>query len=284
MPLFRRRRAASNIALPESGASSTYLFGRSRTEISRLDMQHYMFRQVFHGDYSAPLSTPASILDVACGTGLWATVMATRFPAASIFGFDKNPAQFNSVRIPTNCTLIAGDALERFPFGEGDFDFVMARANSAYVPRDRWPAHLTEMFRVTRPGGWIEVRDFGVVESRSPAVTDLTARFTQLAAQLGIYPGVGPHLAALFARLPLTSVHIQHRQVTAHPRALFARTQGGELMINDYLAVLQRVAPLAAHFGLATESEWRTTLAAATFEAQHFPSRVILTSAIGRKL
>lgn len=280
---WRRRSSAAKAAPQPTNTNATYIFGRGRTEINRLDMQHYLFRLVFHGDYSAPVHNPSNILDVACGTGLWAANMAQRFPDATVFGFDKNTAQFNVPRLLPNCTLVAGDALAEFPFSANDFDMVMARANSAYVPRDRWPGHLLEMLRVARSGGWIEIRDFSVVESRSPAIASLTAVFTQLAERIGIYPGVGPYIETLFQKTPLRDVRIQHKEVVAHPRAFFERSQGGTLMINDYLAVLQRVTPLVDRLGLVGEHDWEALLEAGIAESRRFPSKVILTSAIGRK-
>jgi ubiquinone/menaquinone biosynthesis C-methylase UbiE len=282
--MFPFRRRAGRVVVRPDGSAGTYIFGRGRNEINRLDMQHYMFRIVFHGDFSAPISNRGAFLDVACGTGLWASQMAQRFPQANVFGFDKNTAQFINARLPRNCTLLAGDALDRFPFNNGDFDYVMARANSAYVPQDRWPQHLAEMVRVTKPGGWIEVRDFGVVESQSPSVTALTRLFVQLAERIGIYPGVGPYIEAMFKQIPFSVVRVQSRVVVARPHSLFDRSQGGELMIRDYLAVLERVTPLVDRLGLVNESDWRSMLQVALQEIQHYPSRVTLTSAIGRKL
>jgi 2-polyprenyl-3-methyl-5-hydroxy-6-metoxy-1,4-benzoquinol methylase len=95
--LFRRRKSATlertraaplvsstpSTASPASASGSRpYIFGESEAEISRLDLQHYMFRWEFGGDISAPLQAPSGILDVACGTGRLARDLARQFPDA----------------------------------------------------------------------------------------------------------------------------------------------------------------------------------------------------------
>src|SRR5262244_353459 len=57
-------------------------------EQNRLEFQHYILRATFQGNYAAPLTAPASILDVGCGTGLWAREMAQVFPQARVVGLD----------------------------------------------------------------------------------------------------------------------------------------------------------------------------------------------------
>jgi len=72
--------------------------------------------------------------------------------------------------------------LRRFAFAEGAFDLVMARAMSAFMPASRYPELMAEMTRVARPGGWIELRDFGLVRSGSRVLTELTELFKHLMA------------------------------------------------------------------------------------------------------
>jgi ubiquinone/menaquinone biosynthesis C-methylase UbiE len=282
---LRRRRRISGREIQQQ---EDYLFGQGQLEINRLDLQHFMFRWEFDGDYSAPLRNPLAILDVACGTGRWAREMARRFPNAAVFGFDNNREQIDhsiaegvkrGETLPDNCTFLTGDALQPFEFPDGSFQFVMARANSAYVPIDHWPTLLAEMIRVTAPQGWIEVRDFGVVRSESLALTAMTGIFVNLAAARGIHPGVGPYLQRYFAPLPLREQHIKTVTVRGGPRP----TRGGRMLLADYLALMERVTPIVARAGLASAEQWKQLWQQARQEVTHCTTEVELTAAYGRR-
>lgn len=282
---FRRRKRISGREIRQQ---ENYIFGQGQMEINRLDLQHFMFRWEFDGDYSAPLRNPLAILDVACGTGRWAREMARRFPNATVFGCDNNREQIDQATaegvqrgevLPDNCTFLVGDALQPLEFADNSFQFSMARANSAYVPIAYWPSLLAEMVRVTSPQGWIEVRDFGVVRSESLALTALTGIFVNLAAGRGIHPGVGPYLQRYFAPLLLSERHIKTVTVRAGPRA----TRGGRMLLADYLALMDRVTPIVARANLATADQWQKLWQQARQETAHCTTEVELTAAYGRR-
>lgn len=271
-----------------------YIFGESEGEISRLDLQHYMFRWEFGGDYLAPLNAPQNILDVACGTGRLARDMARQFPQSAVIGFDINQQQLEASLtegersgadyLPENCTFLIGNALEPFNFPDSAFDFVMARATSAFIPVTRWPSVISQMARVCRPGGWIELRDFGLVRSPHSALNELTVKFANLAAARGIYPGAGPYLGDFLQSVGLRNVQI--RRVAVRSGGPQRATRGGRLMLADYLALLDRVSLFIAQAGIEHPDRWRQLLSIARNETALSPdtcyAEVELTAAIGQ--
>lgn len=276
-------------------AGREYIFGESEAEISRLDLQHFMFRWEFGGDYLAPLSAPRNILDVACGTGRWARDVARQFPHAAVTAFDINQQQLEASlaegaqsgrdAMPDNCSFRVGNALEPFNFPTGVFDFVMARANSAYIPVSQWPAVIAQMARVCVPGGWVELRDFGLVRSPHPALNELTVKFANLAAGRGIYPGAGPYLADLLRAAGLRNVRAQ--QVQVRSGGPHRATRGGRLMLADYLALLDRITPAIAQMGIESPERWLQLLSVARNETALYPdscyAEVELTAAVGQR-
>ena len=285
--VFRRRPQRQGSA-HQYQQEEAYILGTGHGEVNRLDLQHFMFRWEFQGDFSVPLRDPLAILDVACGTGRWAREMARLFPNANVIGFDNNAQQIEyanqeAVRrgdvLPDNCTLLVGDALQPFPYGDGIFQMTMARANSAYVPIEYWPRFLAEMVRVTAHGGWMEVRDFGVVQSQSQALTTMVATFSQLATARGIYPGLGPYITGYFDALPLREKHM--RRVTA--RYGQRPSRGGRLLITDFLALLERVAPGIDRAGLMEQAQWQRLLQQARSEVEGGNTEVELVAAYGRR-
>jgi ubiquinone/menaquinone biosynthesis C-methylase UbiE len=277
----------------EAGARD-YIFGESESEISRLDLQHFMFRWELGGDFMAPLNAPRNILDVACGTGRLARDMARQFPQAAVIGFDINQqqleaslaegAQTGTDSLPENCAFLIGNALEPFNFPDGSFDFVMARATSSFIPVSQWPSVIAQMARVCQPGGWIELRDFGLVRSPHSALNELTVKFANLAAARGIYPGAGSYLGGYLQAAGLRNVQIRQAQVRSG--GPHRATRGGRLMLADYLALLDRVTPLIAQAGIEQPDRWRHLLAIARNEMALHPdtcyAEVELTAAIGQ--
>jgi ubiquinone/menaquinone biosynthesis C-methylase UbiE len=286
---FRRRPARRETSLTRAQRQDDYLLGASEAEISRLDMQHFMFRWELGDDLLAPVTNPSAILDVACGTGRWARDMARRFPQASVTGFDINDEQIErslaegaargNDLLPKNCTFVAGDALQRFAFADSTFDLVMARATSAFMPAKRYPDLLAEMKRVARPGGWIELRDFGLVQSDSRALTEMTELFQRLMAARGQYPGAGPYLAEALARAGARDIQV--KTVTARSGAQPSR--GGRLMLTDYLALMERLSPIIERAGLASQARWQHLLSAARQETTSQSAEVALTAACGQR-
>lgn len=273
---------------------SGYIFGESDAEISRLNFQHFMFRFAFGGEFSAPIETPRNILDVACGTGRWAREMARRFPAASVIGFDINRDQLEASLaegerlgndyMPGNCTFLQGNALQRFGFYDSSFDLVMARACSAFVPAAMWPRLVSELARVCQPGGWVELRDFGLVNSPNTALNELTVKFANLAQKRGIHPGAGPFLGQYLDGAGLRDVRVRQVRVRS---GFTGGTRAGQLMLADYLALLDRVTPGIEGAGVDTSAHWRMLLAQARDETRLSPdtqyAEVELTAAFGRR-
>ena len=280
----RRQRTGTLSREPDAG---TYIFGEGEAETSRLNFQHYMFRLAFQGDYSAPIHSPRDILDVASGTGRLARELARRFPQANVIGFDINWDQLTASLaegidpLPENCTFLLGNALETFAFSAGSFDFAMARACSSFIPVAQWPQVIREMIRVTRRGGWIEIRDFGLVRSPNMALNELTAKFAHMSNARGIHPGAGPFLQQ-YVEL-VGGRHPQLRQVTVRSGVPGIATRAGQLLLADYLALLERVTPLVAQTGLDSPQHWQGLIRQVREESRFDPVRnfaeVELTSA-----
>lgn len=296
----RRRRDAQTSASERFGSHARvaavvadeqdYIFGEGESEISRLNFQHYMFRYAFGDDYSAPIESVRTILDVACGTGRWAREMARRAPGATVIGFDINQDQLQASLaegldvIPENCTFVQGDALRTFAFPGAGFDFTMARACSAFIPVAQWPFVVGEMARVTRPGGWVEVRDFGLVRSSNPALNEMTVKFANMAAARGIHPGAGPLLKQYLQSARLNDIHVRHIRVRSGSQRA---TRAGQLMLSDYLALLGRIAPAVEKAGIESADRWRMLLQQAQTATRASPdeqyAEVDLTAAYGRR-
>ena len=110
-----------------------------------------------HGLYSAPLSKSFNprVVDIGCGTGVWAITFATEHPESHVLGIDITLPQPKSV--PQNCSFTVADAEGDWSFATEPFDFIYGRMLVNSI-RD-WPRFLKRCLRHLKPGGWLELND-----------------------------------------------------------------------------------------------------------------------------
>ncbi|WP_422924415.1 class I SAM-dependent methyltransferase [Singulisphaera sp. PoT] len=104
---------------------------------------------------------PARILDVGCGTGVFAGRIRESLPQAQVWGIDlvsdmltKGEERWR--RHAGNVQPVQGDS-ERLPFASGSFDIVTCANSFHHYPhQDR---AVAEMHRVLRPGGRLMIID-----------------------------------------------------------------------------------------------------------------------------
>jgi ubiquinone/menaquinone biosynthesis C-methylase UbiE len=222
-----------------------------------LDLWHIAVTQALGGLALAPIHEPEAVLDVACGTGLWARDMARRYPAAQVVGFDTNGAQIEQAveegtwrgddRMPGNCHLERGDALASWSYPDAAFDYTHARFFSPFLPVAQLPDFIAEMLRVTRPGGWIELVETMQFDAHEPARAFLLRCLRAVYERngLALEPGqrVEQHLRGL-------------RLAGLRSRAASLRTGGDDPVLwrigEDLVAGMLDAAPLYASLGLTS--------------------------------
>ena len=104
---------------------------------------------------------PLRILDVGCGTGVFASRIRSALPGARVWGVDLVAGMLNKGRArwkdqADRLAPVQGDS-ERLPFAEGSFDVVTCANSFHHYPRqDR---AVAEMRRVLKPGGRLMLID-----------------------------------------------------------------------------------------------------------------------------
>jgi ubiquinone/menaquinone biosynthesis C-methylase UbiE len=120
------------------------------------------------------------VLDVACGTGVVARLVAERVGRTGhVVGLDLNPgmlavaASAAAGATPTSATIAWREASAiSLPFSDESFDVVYCQAGLQFFP-DR-PTALREMYRVLVPGGRVGLLVWGGIE-HSPGFAALAA-------------------------------------------------------------------------------------------------------------
>lgn len=103
--------------------------------------------------YLAPINEDCrTVLDVGCGTGLWAIDFADAHPSCEVHGIDLSPIQ--PAWVPPNCQFAIDDVEEEWTFPPNHFDFVHIRCLMGSI--SKWSTLYRQAYHHLVPGGWIQ--------------------------------------------------------------------------------------------------------------------------------
>jgi ubiquinone/menaquinone biosynthesis C-methylase UbiE len=127
-----------------------------------------------------PLRAGQRVLDVACGTGIVARLVAPRIaPKGTVVGLDLNEgmlavARAHALEAGAPIEWKRGDASE-LPFTDATFDVVLCQQGLQFFP-DK-PGALREMRRVLVPGGILALNVFGAPNRYNAALAEAIAKY-----------------------------------------------------------------------------------------------------------
>jgi SAM-dependent methyltransferase len=159
--------------------NSYFIDTESVAEMARLLQQERLLTHAMGSLFPLDLD-PAHlhrVLDIACGPGGWSQEVAYAHPNIEVIGIDisetmQRYAQAQArVQGLENLSFQLMDATGPLDFPDNSFDFVNARSLIGFMHKDRWPDLVSELLRVTRPGGILRLTEFdGGGLSNSPAL------------------------------------------------------------------------------------------------------------------
>jgi SAM-dependent methyltransferase len=282
VPSEEQAAAADKARQAGTGGDLPYLLPRhpdEQAEIDRLDVQHYALQEHLGANYLAPLEQPARILDVGCGTGLWAYELCAEFPRAQVVGFD---LQVSKRPWPATYRFVRGNLLQGLPFADDRFDFVHQRLLSSGVPVKDWARTMTELVRVTRRNGWLELVEVAPeIGPAGPATRRVVEMVWRLMRSVGldttgiIYRSLGEQARRA------GMIDVEAREVTVPIGEWGGRI--GSLMATDFRSLFSRQASVfEAKFGVS-EQEYRQLVTAMQQEWEQHHTQSRFTVALGRK-
>ncbi|KAL1914958.1 uncharacterized protein VTP21DRAFT_7663 [Calcarisporiella thermophila] len=119
-------------------------------------VQHLFSNCNFLSPVQSILSSGTTVLDIGCGPGTWIMEMAVEYPRTKFYGIDMFK-MFPSHIVPANCYFQTANALEALPYSDQSFGFVFIRDLGLAVYQKEWPSLITEVLRVLKPGGYLEL-------------------------------------------------------------------------------------------------------------------------------
>jgi ubiquinone/menaquinone biosynthesis C-methylase UbiE len=232
---------------------------KNEKELARLTIQDRMLTAGMGGVLSEQPDPIVfhRVLDVACGTGSWIMEAAQTYPTMSLVGIDISQRMIKYARIQAETHHVHDrvefhvmDALGVLDFPAACFDLVNLRLGTSFMRTWDWPKLLSELLRVTRPGGVIRITESEMgSQSNSPALTRLYEiglcafyraghLFTKEAT------GVTDHLARL-----LDQYGCQEVQTKAHVMEYRAGTPEGEVFCENMMLLFQTFRPFIQKWG-----------------------------------
>ena len=184
-----------------SSATSTTLFSVAGTtslaglsEINRMDLEYDMLRHIFNRPilHAIPTKQPINILDVHCGSGIWALELAAQHPNAIVFALSSTPT-YPAVCRPHHCHFDLYDPVsplpDRIPVPDQTMDILHQRMLAHTLPQRSLLSHFQELFRVARPGAVLELMETDARVYRcGPTGEQFNAWTSEWQIQLGIHP------------------------------------------------------------------------------------------------
>ncbi|KAI8055394.1 S-adenosyl-L-methionine-dependent methyltransferase [Syncephalis plumigaleata] len=195
----------------------------SRKNLSTRDqLVQQLLRYVTRRDYAAPLENPHKILDIGAKDGAWIKDMSKQFPTCKIRGCegfllsDKKTSP-----LPHNCRIDLVNLCRRFPYGDNNFDYIHQRMMSFYTPVEVWAYRASEIFRMLRPGGYVEFveLDHDLIRPGPSAVTIHDWIREKLLLQ-GIDLTVVRHIDQLLQMAGFTDIHRHTIEIPMGPWGL----------------------------------------------------------------
>jgi ubiquinone/menaquinone biosynthesis C-methylase UbiE len=202
------------------------------------------------------------VLDVGCGSGSWVIEAAKTYPNMSLAGVDISirmieygRAQASAQGVAERVELRVMDALRMLEFPANFFDLANLRLSASFMRKWDWPKMLSELQRVTHPGGVIRVTESDIVhQSNSSALTNLYEMFQCALAQAGHLfepktTGITAHLVPLF-----TQHGIQDVQTKVYSLEYRAGTSQGQEYYENLRYFFRTVRPFIQKWGCLSQN------------------------------
>jgi len=124
------------------------------------------------------------VIDLGCGTGIWAIDFAEAHPNSDVIGIDLSPIQ--PTWVPLNCRFVVDDCTSEWTFPENHFDFVYIRC--LYGSVSDWLHLYRQCYQHTRPGGFLEQMEISIEFTSDDGTVDsdhVMAEWSRLFTEAG---------------------------------------------------------------------------------------------------
>ncbi|GAN11017.1 type 11 methyltransferase [Mucor ambiguus] len=187
-----------------------------RKEKDRQQRLHYLLKRIWQGIYRADLKDPEVIVNWCCGIGLWDMEMAALFPDAKVIGVDYKEATLSNLlhgipNLEFRFAVIHDTYTGLESFEDDSVDFVILRDTWLMnAPVWKWDNLFKAIYRILKPGGWIEVEEHSlVVDSEGPCSRKLHAWFDVFFNEIQVDRNIAKKLGGHLVRAGFVDINKQ---------------------------------------------------------------------------
>ncbi|KAI8081346.1 uncharacterized protein BX664DRAFT_388345 [Halteromyces radiatus] len=145
---------------------SFYFLPCDEDESDRLIVLHFLLKYAFGGNYISPVRSllqgsfydRPKVLDIGTGAGTWILEMASEFPSTDFYGIDIATMYPSAIK-PNNAYFQQHDMMDGLPFEDESMDFIFMRQMMTSMTRPQLIQILSEIARVLKPNGYLEIVD-----------------------------------------------------------------------------------------------------------------------------
>ncbi|KAF7295425.1 S-adenosyl-L-methionine-dependent methyltransferase [Mycena indigotica] len=242
---------------------SQYILPTDTPELQRLTLQHRTLKSMYGGRILwAPveLTEEDKVLDTGCGPGLWVLDLASSVsPAIQMTGIDIESRLFPPFP-PPNLTFQIQSVLSLPADWSNTFTLIHQRLLLLALEIPQWPVALSEMHRVLRPGGWVQLAEstpwhVGTYPGR-PAMEKLTALYRAASEARNLYVDCAYDMPKLLKDAGFVDIASESRMQQMGSWA----GEDGEAMRKNHVAVLAGIKTPVLNAGgygiVSSESEY----------------------------
>ncbi|KAI8335331.1 S-adenosyl-L-methionine-dependent methyltransferase, partial [Chlamydoabsidia padenii] len=266
---------------------STYWLPNDDIENQRLNKQHMAIKALFNGtnfnpkvqEYVNMKNPNTKILDCGCGPGTWIMDVASEEPNCQYYGVDISDV-FPKVGVPSNIHFQVANVLEGLPFEDNTFDFISLRLLILAFRKEEWIIALKELYRVLKPGGFIESKDCGQTMGGNEFVRDMMERLVTFMENRGQVPYANLGISGYLSNIGFEVVESDAK------RSYFGRTDPvNQANSSNMLQFYKTLQPyLAEPFDLKTDEKYEAYMQRLAVEIRKEPEAYWpLTATLARK-
>lgn len=223
-----------------------YVLPNDDDEADRVHQQHWILRYALQSNYQAPLTDQLekgiTVLDSGCGPATWTFEMGEAWPNSTFHGIDASCVFPENIK-PANVEFVLGNIAKEIPYADNTFDYVHQRLLLLGLTNDDWDNALKELYRVLKPGGYIEIAepDLQDLENMGPTLRKLQYTMSDMLKSRSMPNKVACELEDRLIKAGFVSTKLK---VT--PLKLNHTDKAGTLLWDDYKHAYLNMRPVMA--------------------------------------
>jgi ubiquinone/menaquinone biosynthesis C-methylase UbiE len=202
------------------------------------------------------------IVDLACGAGEWASMVAAKFPQSEVVGVDINESSIQYANEMSsgqeNLEFTDMDILQPLEFQDDTFDCVNVRLVFGVVPREYWPSFLAEIYRILKPDGVVRLIEHAAsLLEGAPHGHEFLLKCSQALYNRGkTFSAYEAAVAPALNRLVKSAGFVDIRPYMTYIDYGYGAPLY-EMIVDDFLQVLDRLQPLMMIDGKMSNEEYQ---------------------------